>query len=215
MAFESILFDLDGTLTDPKIGITKSIQYGLAKLGIEENDLDSLVSFIGAPLFACLQERYVLDEVQAERIVGYYREYYAQTGLYENDVYPGIPELLADLTAAGKKLAVATLKPTVYARQVLEHFNILDYFATVSGSNLDFAGLTKTRIIENALGQMAVVSGKYAVMVGDREHDVHAARANGIDSIAVTYGYGTNAELRNAAPTHIADSVDAVRELLL
>ena len=110
--FDLILFDLDGTLTDPKVGITKSIQYGLAKLGIQEDDLDSLVSFIGAPLFLCLQDRYSLDEDQAQEIVGHYREYYGEIGLYENDVYPGIPEILTELHAAGRKLAVATLKPT-------------------------------------------------------------------------------------------------------
>lgn len=214
-AFELILFDLDGTLTDPKIGITKSIQYGLAKLGIQEDDLDSLVPFIGAPLFVCLQERYSLDDAQAEEIVGHYREYYGTIGIYENVVYPGIPELLAGLSADGKKLGVATLKPTVFARKVLEHFDIFDCFDFVSGSNLDMGGLSKTEIIRNALKELPETPKEHAVMVGDREHDVHAALANGISSIAVTYGYGTVDELQNAEPTYMADSVDDLKALIV
>ena len=212
--FDLILFDLDGTLTDPKIGITKSIQYGLAKLGIQEDDLDSLVPFIGAPLFLCLQDRYSLDERQAEEIVGHYREYYGETGIYENAVYPGIPELLSDLHAAGKKLAVATLKPTFFAKKVLEHFDILDCFDSVSGSNLDIAGLSKTEIIKNALDELPDTPREHVVMVGDREHDVHAAQANGVESIAVTYGYGTVEELRNAGATHLANFVSDLKTLL-
>ncbi len=213
--FDLILFDLDGTLTDPKIGITKSIQYGLAKLGIQEDDLESLVPFIGAPLFVCLQERYSLDDSRAEKIVGHYREYYGTIGIYENDVYPGIPELLADLSADGKKLAVATLKPTVFARKVLEYFDILHCFDYVSGSTLDLAGLSKTEVVGNALQKLPETPKERAVMVGDREHDVRAAQANGISSIAVTYGYGTIDELQNAGPTHMADSVDNLKALMV
>ena len=212
--YEAVLFDLDGTLTDPKIGITKSIQYGLAKLGIQEDDLESLVPFIGAPLFTCLQERYALDETKVERIVEYYREYYSETGLYENYVYAGIPELLSRLCNNGKRLFVATLKPTVFAKKVLEYFRILDYFTSVSGSNLDVAGLSKPEIVQNALLELPDIPREKVVMVGDRKHDVIAARSCGIHSIAVTYGYGTIEELQKVEPDHFAESVKDLQGLL-
>jgi len=213
-AYDAILFDLDGTLTDAGTGITKSIQYALSRFGIREQNLGLLVSFIGAPIFDSLRKRYSLDEPEARRAVEFYREYYSDFGIYENAVYPGIPELLGELREKGKKLVVATLKPVVFAERVLNHFGLADYFDLVAGSGLDAAGLSKTQIIQQALSKLTDVSKEKVVMVGDRGHDVIGARKNGIDSIAVTYGYGTLEELQNANPMHIADSVESLKTLL-
>ena len=213
-AYDAILFDLDGTLTDAGPGITKSIQYALSKFGIREQNLDRLVPFIGAPLFDSLRNRYSLEEPEARQAVEFYREYYSDFGIYENAVYPGIPELLRELREKGKKLGVATLKPVVFADRVLNNFGLDDYFDLVAGSGLDAAGLSKTQIIQQALSKLTDVSKEKVVMVGDRGHDVIGARKNGIDSIAVTYGYGTLEELQNANPMHIADSVESLRTLL-
>ena len=172
------------------------------------------MSFIGAPLFDSLRKRYSLDESEARRAVEFYREYYSDFGIYENAVYPGIPELLRELREKGKELAVATLKPIVFAERVLNHFGLDDYIDLVAGSGLEAAGLSKTQIIQQALSKLTDVSKEKAVMVGDRGHDVTGAGKNGIDSIAVTYGYGTLEELQDASPTHIADSVESLKTLL-
>lgn len=211
--YDVILFDLDGTLTDPKVGITKSIQYALSKFGISEDSEDTLVSFIGAPLLVSLQDHYEMDEQEARRAIALYREYYSKTGIYENAVYQGISGLLEDLQAKGKKLLVATLKPTEFAERVLEHFGLRRYFDEVVGPDLEAAGLSKTEIIQKALAKLKNIPKDRIIMVGDRVHDVAGARRNGIDSIAITYGYGSLEELQDAGPTYIVDSVDGLRVL--
>jgi len=212
--YDIILFDLDGTLTEPKEGITRSVQYALAKFGIYENDLDSLVKFIGPPLKDSFIKYYYLDEKQAWQAVLFYREYFAKKGMFENAVFEGIPELLHDLKDMGKKLAVATSKPTFYSEKILDYFKIAKYFTLVAGSNLDGTRVIKTEIIRYALEETAggITSG--VVMVGDREHDIIGARENGIDSIAVTYGYGSVTELRKAQPAHLAGSVIDLEKIL-
>lgn len=135
--FEYILFDLDGTLTDPKLGITSSVQYALRALGIEEPSLDKLEVFIGPPLTDSFREFYGLDEEQMTTAVDKYRERFATQGIFENEIYPGIPQMLADLKAKGKKLAIASSKPTLFVEQILEHFEIGKYFDHVVGSNMD------------------------------------------------------------------------------
>lgn len=212
--YDVILFDLDGTLTDPKVGIVNSIQYALSKFGLDEKNPDLLVSFIGAPLFECLRKQYSLDETQAEQVVGFYREYYSDVGMYENSVYAGIPELLNELNQHGNKLIVATLKPTVFAERVLRHFHLHACFSFVVGGRPDRIGSSKTEIIEQALSRLTGVERRKIVMVGDRKHDIIGARNNGIDSIAVTYGYGTIEELQNEGPTHVARSLESLRALL-
>ncbi len=212
--YEAILFDLDGTLTDPRIGITRSVQRGLLSVGIIEDDLDSFVRFIGAPLFECLREHYTLSEPQVQRVVASYREYYSDIGIYENDVYLGIPELLGDLNAKGRKLVLATVKPAVFAERVLGHFGLRGYFSAIAGSNLDTTGFSKTEIIRRALLHLPDVPRQRVIMVGDRHHDIVGARSNAIACIAVAYGYGTLEELQEANPTHVADSVEDLRALL-
>lgn len=212
--YEVILFDLDGTLTDPKIGITRSVQYALAKFGIEEPNLEKLVHFIGPPLIHSFKESYSFSEEDARQGVIYYREYFTQQGIYENAVFPGIPELLARLQKEGKRLVVATSKPTVFAIQILKHFSLDQFFFAVVGSNLDGTRIEKYEVIEFALSQLTDLSSQKIVMVGDRKHDIIGAKHNGIDVIGVVYGYGTREELEKAEPNYIVSSVKELDSLL-
>ena len=213
--YRTILFDLDGTLTDPQVGITRSVQYALKHMGIMEPDLEKLIYFIGPPLAASFTECYGMDETQARQAVGYYREYFSQTGIFENAVYPGIGELLAKLRQAGRTLAVATSKPGVFANRILEHFELSGYFHFVAGSNLDGTMVEKTEVIAYALQHLPAVDSREVVMIGDRKHDVIGAKKNGIASIAVGYGYGAMDELHAAEPTSIASTVDEMSAYLL
>lgn len=201
-----ILFDLDGTLTDPVAGITRSVQYALDRFGIKE-DTEKLVPFIGPPLQKSFQLFYSLDEKQAWQAVEYYREYYAERGIYENAVFPGIPELLKRLREDGRCIALATSKPTFFAEKVLRHFNLKSSFSQIAGSNMDGTRTGKAEIIEHVLAQHPSFSKKETIMIGDRMHDIAGARAHAIDSAAVTYGYGSLEELRKANPTYLIHSV--------
>ncbi|MBP2636872.1 MAG: 5-nucleotidase [Firmicutes bacterium] len=214
MGYEVILFDLDGTLTDPKLGITKSVQYALAKFNIHEPDLDKLVPFIGPPLVESFQEFYALSEEAAVDGVGYYREYFTKAGIFENAVYPGIKDMLTQLTAQGKRLIVATSKPTVFSEQIIEHFELKQFFEMVVGSNLDGSRIHKAEIIAFILAEIGAFDCKNIVMVGDRMHDIVGAQKNDIDSIAVKYGYGTETELVAEKPTYLVRSVSELTELL-
>jgi phosphoglycolate phosphatase len=215
LTYSTILFDLDGTLTDPKVGITRSIQHALARFSIEVDDLETLVPFIGPPLAGSFQRHYGFESAQARQAVEYYREYFAETGIFENVVYPDIPELLADLRTTGATLALATSKPTIYAEHILRHFDLRQYFALVAGSNLDGSMTDKAEIIRYVLAHLPDVSRDRAVMVGDREHDIIGARDNAIDALAVAYGFGSTDELRDAQPTAIVPSVARLRAILL
>ncbi|HEU0026479.1 MAG TPA: HAD family hydrolase [Ktedonobacterales bacterium] len=213
--YQLILFDLDGTLTDPKPGITRAVAHALAHYGIAVADLDALISFIGPPLHHSFARYYGFDDRQAREAVTYYREYFAEIGLYENTVYSGIPELLDRLQTAGRRLIVATSKPTVYARRILEHFQLAAYFTQVVGSELDLSRTDKAQIIGDVLNEYSDMAREAVVMVGDREHDIIGARAHDLDAIGVTYGYGSLAELRAAGATAIAESVAKLGGLLV
>lgn len=214
-AYRLILFDLDGTLTDPKPGITRAAQYALAQYDIPVADLDTLIPFIGPPLHHSFERYYGFDAEQTREAVGFYREYFAEIGLYENAVYPGIPRLLSQLQAAGRRLIVATSKPTVYAQRIVGHFQLAAYFTRIEGSNLDLTRTDKAQIIGAILGAYPDVARSEVVMVGDREHDIIGARAHDLDAIGVSYGYGSPAELRAAGATAIAGSVAELAALLL
>ena len=211
--YEVVLFDLDGTLTDSKVGITKSVQYALSKFDIREDNLDNLEPFIGPPLSESFQTYYGFEPSQVQDAVDFYREYFSTSGMYENVVYPGIPDLLVDLKSKRKELIVATSKPTVFANQILNTFNLDQYFTAVVGSHLDGTRTSKTEIIAHALSTLGKSKENGAVMVGDREHDIIGAQGNAIDSIGVTYGYGSLLELQRANPTHLAHAVEDIGAL--
>lgn len=213
---EIILFDLDGTLTDSKEGITKCVQYGMEAVGCIEPDLDKLTVFVGPPLYDMFIEHCKFTPDQAKLAVEKYRERFREKGIYENAVYEGVPELLAVLKSVGKRLGVATSKPWVFAEPILRDFKIRDYFEHVVGSELDGERVKKADVIREALRQFGAEEAKEKVlMVGDREHDIIGAREAGVASVGVLYGYGSLRELEKAGAEKTVATVEELRELLL
>lgn len=213
MHYSTILFDLDGTLTDPKLGITRSVQYALAKLGIAEDDLDKLEPFIGPPLAGSFKDIYAFSDSKSVQAVEYYREYFREKGMYENEIYAGIRPLLEALVNQGCVLMVATSKPTVFAEKIVSHFEIASYFRAVCGSNLDGTRSDKTEIIEHLI-QEYTLEKPATVMIGDRKHDIIGAHNAGIASIGVGYGYGSESELAAIKPTYCVRTVQELAAML-
>lgn len=212
--YDVVLFDLDGTLTDPKVGITRSIQYALAKFKIDEPYVDKLIAFIGPPLVESFKVYYGFDDRQAWEAREYYREYFAVKGIYENAVYPGIPALLSALSRQGKRLMVATSKPTLYAEEIVKHFGLAPFFELVAGSHMDGTRTDKLEVIEYVITHLSGVARERIVMVGDRKYDIIGAQKAGVDSLAVVYGYGELAELKQEKPTYIAHTVAELAGML-
>lgn len=207
--YKVILFDLDGTLTDSGEEITRSVQYALEKIGKPEPERQKLNIFVGPPLLEQFQEYAAIDKETAKKAVEYYRERYAPVGIYENELYPGILEMLEELKARGYRLGVASSKPENFVNTVLEHFHMTSYFDQIVGSKPDGGRTDKTAVIEEALLRMGLEKHRnQVIMVGDKEHDVLGARKAGLDCIAVSYGYGTMEELENAHPLKIVNSTE-------
>ncbi|MCL1806320.1 MAG: HAD-IA family hydrolase [Oscillospiraceae bacterium] len=208
-----LLFDLDGTLTDPKEGITKSYQYALSAFGIEE-ELNKLAGFIGPPLRDTFRDHYGFSPADVEKAVAEFRVYFSETGLLQNEVYPSIHELLRELN--GKTLAVATNKALPYAQRILDHFDLSRYFTFISGDDMEgnLSKNGKKEIIRIALDALGVTDPSAAVMIGDRKHDIFGAKENGLDSIGLLYGYGSREELTDAGATIIVEDVENLLKLL-
>lgn len=215
MGYNYILFDLDGTLTDSGEGITNSVMYALRKYGIEVADRRELYKFIGPPLVGSFVQYYGFSAEEAAKAVEYYREYYKSCGIFENRVYDGIEELLAKLKGYGKILIVATAKPEPFAMRVLEHFDLAKYFVFIAGSNLNETRTKKDEVIRYALESCNITGLSEVVMVGDREHDILAAKTVGIDSIGVLFGYGSKDELERAGANFIAKSAEEIGKLII
>ncbi len=215
---ECILFDLDGTLTDPGIGITNSVMHALKRYGIEVADRSELYRFIGPPLSQSFERFYGFSKEEAVRAVDVYREYFSVKGLFENLVYPGIEDLLKTLKAQGKTICLATSKPEIYAKQILEHFNLDQYFDVISGSLLSGERTNKAEVITWAM-KCLKEDGKafevdQMVMIGDREHDVIGAHKNVMDVIGVLFGYGDAEELSKAGADGLAETVGDLYQML-
>lgn len=213
MAFDTILFDLDGTLTDPGIGITNSIAYALEQRGMPVPPREQLFRFIGPPLLDEFQKVFGVTEAEAREMVAQFRVYFESRGIFENRMYDGIPKMLQRLRDHGCRLVLATSKPEVFAEQVLEHFSMRQYFSAVAGSTIDEGRTDKADVIAYALGKLETVGRP--LMVGDRRHDVVGAKANGIPCLGVLYGYGSQQELTEAGAARLAETVEDVAELAL
>lgn len=201
-----ILFDLDGTLTDPSLGITNSVMYAFEKFGIEIEDRSELYRFIGPPLINAFMDYYGFSKEDALKALSYYREYFSVKGIFENRLYDGIFELLKKLKADGKKIILATSKPQEFAERILEFFGVLDFFYFVGGATMDESRSEKDDIIEYVLNECDI-STDNAVMVGDRKYDILGAHKFHIKAIGVTYGFGSVKELETAGADAIAHSV--------
>ena len=212
--YQTILFDLDGTLTDSGPGIMNSVAYALDKYGVHVQDKSELRRFVGPPLVEEFIKYCGVTQTEAEKLLGYYREYFVDRGMFENEVYGGVEELLARLCADGKQVIVATSKPEPFAIKILEHFGIAKYFSFIAGATLDEKRTSKDEVIRYALDACGVNDLSSVVMVGDREYDVTGAKAIGTDSVGVLYGYGSRAELESAGATFIAEKVEDIYKFI-
>ena len=212
--YEVVLFDLDGTLTDPGVGITNSVAYALEKYGIKTENREELYPFIGPPLHESFEVFYGFSREKAMEAVAYYREYYSDRGIFENIVYDGMEKLLTGLKEAGKTLLVATSKPELFARMILEHFGLTKYFTYIAGANMDGSRTRKDEVISYALMAGNVADLSKAIMVGDREHDILGAKKVGIDSAGVLYGYGSREELTGAGADYIVEKAEEIAQVV-
>lgn len=219
--FQYCLFDLDGTLTDPREGITKSVQHALHYFGIEEPDLKKLEPFIGPPLKDSFMEYYGLSEEQAKKAIEIYRERFAPIGVLENQIFPGIPQLLKKLQKSGAHLAVASSKPAVFVHQILRHFDIEKYFEVIVGSELDGTRGSKEEVVEEALRQLDIMTAEVnnrkacCAMIGDRKYDMQGAVAHGLTGVGVRFGFAGEGELEAAGADYIAETIEDLGRILI
>lgn len=213
MMFKYVLFDLDGTLTDPGLGITNSVMNSLSKFGITVTDRSELYKFIGPPLMESFKKYYGMSDEDATKAIEYYREYFKVIGMTENEVYDGIPEMLAALKNRGQKIILATSKPEEFAIKILEYFDLLKYFDFVAGATMDGTRSEKSDVIKYAINEASISVDK-AVMVGDRKHDILGAIENNLPSIGVLFGYGSEEELSEAGANYIAKDVNELASIL-
>ena len=209
-----LFFDLDGTVTDSKTGIIRSVQHALAHFNVSRAD-DDLLYFIGPPLRDSFGKIFEGDTAKAELAVQKYREYYTVTGIFENALYEGVADLLADLRGAGRVLSLATSKPEPFALRILEHFGIASLFDHVAGAELTGPRNSKSSVLRHACGLCGVADMQQCLMVGDRKYDVLGAHAVGMPCAGVLYGYGSRSELEEAGAECLCDDVPALRQLLL
>ncbi len=211
--YHYILFDLDGTITDPGLGITNSVMYALNKFGISDKR-ENLYKFIGPPLAQSFQNYYGFNEEKARLGIKYYREYYTVDGIFENIVYDDVEKMLKNLKRDGKKVLLATSKPEKFAKQILEYFKLDQYFDYVAGATMDEKRVRKADVISYALESYGIQNLDEVLMVGDREHDVLGAKEVGIDCMGVLYGYGDRQELEKAGAKYIVETVEELMKIL-
>ncbi len=204
--YDYFLFDLDGTIVDSGLGITNAVMYSLKKWGIEEKSRQNLYRFVGPPLYESYEKYYGFSKEDAIKAVEVYREYYREKGVLEYELYEGIAFVLGELKARGKKVILATSKPEVFAKRILEHSGLIPNFDLIVGATLDGSLIKKEDVIAHALKNLPEFKAERAVMIGDRKHDIEGAKANGLDSIGVTFGYGSKEELIGADATYIIDN---------
>ena len=209
--YQYFFMDLDGTITDPKEGITKSVAYALNYYGIQVENLDTLEKFIGPPLSTSFQEFYGFDKEKSLEAVEKYREYFKDTGIFENKLYPGMEHLLKTITEQGGKIVLATSKPEVFAKRILDYFHISEYFIFAAGSSLDTSRNKKGDVIRYALESLDI-SPDEAVMIGDRKHDVIGAKENNMACVGVLFGYGDREELESVGADVIVETVEELEE---
>lgn len=215
--YNYILFDLDGTLTDPKVGITECVRYSLPFVGIDPPETDSLLGFIGPPLVDSYMKYFDLSKEQSLFALEKYRERFSAVGMFENSLYDGIPQMLSSLFSAGKTLAVASLKPEPFVKKILAHFDIEKYFSAICGSDFEGKKHTKFQIISEALNKLDVAKEHLSevLMVGDRENDILGAKEAGIHSAGVRFGYAFPGELEAAGATHILSAPEEITQIVL
>lgn len=215
MRYKVVMLDLDGTIIDPYIGITESVYYALNKMGLKDIVKSELTKFIGPPLIDSFQSFYGMSESEALQAIDYYRENFNVKGKYDFVVYEGMIDLINTLKEKGHEIVIATSKPTPFAIDIINHIDISDAFSHIVGSYLDGRRNYKKDIIAHIMTLYPDLTNQDFIMVGDREFDVLGAKHHSIDTIAVSYGYGSYEELQLASPTHIVDDVDSLINMLI
>ena len=214
-SYDIIAFDLDGTLTNPERGLIASYKYAFRKMGIPLEPDDKLRRFIGPPLYEEWQECYGLSPEEALECVRLFREHFSVYGWWDNELYPGIPQMLSDLRGAGKKIVLSTSKPEIFAKKILELFKIDGYFDFVGAATLDHSREKKCEVLAHALESVGAADLSRCILVGDRKFDAEGARICGIDALGVTWGHADRAELLSEDFVALADSADEVSRFLL
>lgn len=212
--YKYILLDLDGTLTNPELGIINCVIYALEKFGIKTEDRKTLLPYIGPPLSYSFHNFSGLSQQDSEEAVKFYRKRYSTVGLFENEVYTGIPELLQKLKEQGKILILATSKPEEFAIQILKHFDLEKYFDFIAAATMDDSRSLKSDVIAYGLGLAGIFDTTEAVMIGDRKYDIVGATENELDSIGVLYGFGSKEELTESGATYIAQTVEDILQFV-
>ena len=216
--YHTVAFDLDGTLSDPKRGLTSAFAYALSKSEVRFGKIEDLTKFIGPPLRDSFKEEYGLTEEQADTALDLFREYYSVYGWWDNELYRGVHGLLAELKAAGKRIILATSKPELHSGKILKLFDIKKYFDFAEGASLDSSRERKCDVLEYALSNVGITTAddkRGVIMVGDTKYDIEGARICGVDSLGVLYGYGKREELVAEGATYIAESVEDIKKILL
>jgi phosphoglycolate phosphatase len=213
---EIVLFDLDGTLTDAAPGIVNGMRIVFDRFDIEQPDNATMRTYLGPPLAVTWREHYNFTDEQVTQALAIYREYYHDVGMFENEVFDGIPELLQQLNDDGITLATATSKPDFSATRIIEHFGLRDHFTFIGAANLEGTRDSKALVIEHTLDQLKASARTHRIlMVGDRHHDVHGAKEHGIDTIGVLWGYGDAEELTEAGAVALVQDPQALHAELL
>ena len=208
--YKYVLFDLDGTLTNPEIGITNCVMYALEKFGITVKERKELHPFIGPPIKYSFQTFYGFSEEDSEQAVVYFRERFGEKGLYENELFDGVIEMLQSMKKQGKIIILATCKLEEYAIEILKYFQIYQYFDYIAGSTIDGGRGEKEEVIAHALEMNHIEDKTQAIMVGDTKYDIIGAKKNGLDSIGVLLGFGDFKELKEAGATYIAETLEDI-----
>ena len=217
MHYKYILFDLDGTITESGPGIINSVRYAVQKMGYPVLPEETLRKFVGPPLADSMQKYCGMTPSEAKKAITLYRDYYTSKGIFENSLYPGVEDMLKALKDGGKVLALATSKPELFAKQILEYFHIDDLFTVICGASMDEKLVEKAAIITNALQALGIdeMHKKDVLMVGDREHDVLGAKANNLDTLGVLYGYGDLPELQQGGAAYLAQTAGEAADMIL
>ena len=215
MKFETVFFDLDGTLTDPGLGITNAVWYALDKLGFSVSGREELYKFIGPPLSGSFMKYYGMTQDEAENAISIFREYFRDKGIFENELFDGILELLSELSKNRIRVVLATSKPKEFARRILDHFNISQYFDYVCGSEFDGTREKKEEVIEYIIEKLGITDLSKCIMVGDRKYDILGGKKNRLTTCGVLFGYGSREELEDAGADFICESVSELRSLLV
>lgn len=214
LKYNTVLFDLDGTLTDSGEGIMNSVAYALESYGIKVENKDDLRCFVGPPLYDSFEKHYGFSKDEAVKAVAKYREYFATKGIFENKIFPKTRWLLEELKKSGCRLVIATSKPEVYALKILEYFDIKKYFDVVVGPLLSGELIKKEDVIKECLKRLGNETSENCIMIGDREHDIKGAKFNDMASIGVLFGYGDREELEGAKADYIVNDFSEILAII-